>query len=161
MDQPLQVRALEQKAALRQMFDECGIPHKAIADMLGKAYSTFQSYLDPSQDVHMPSYLFPVALAVCTKSTALIAYHASLQNAVVVKLPEADEVDRSQLPGLLRELAHVLEVHADANSDGRWTAEEAARWEVAAMRAHAKMAAETLYIRRQAVVPFSADRRRA
>lgn len=83
----LNVKALELKAALRRTADESGLPHKAIADMLGVIYSQFQSYFDPSIDVHMPSHWLPAFIAICHTSTAALDYLTSLVGCCVVRLP--------------------------------------------------------------------------
>jgi hypothetical protein len=82
------VKALELKAALRRTADESGLPHKAIADMLGVSYSHFQGYLDPSLDSHMPSHRLPTFLAICHDSSATLDYLAALIGAAVVRLPK-------------------------------------------------------------------------
>src|SRR5688500_14788749 len=146
----LAVRALEQKAALRQMADESGIPHKAIADMLQVSYSTFQAYLDPSIDLHVPSYRLPAFLAICRKSKAVTQYWAALQGAVVVPLPEVGEADHCNLPDVLKEMSELLRKHAIATSDGKWTPTEAAEYEQLAGRLQACVAAQVLYVQRQA-----------
>jgi hypothetical protein len=162
MDHPLTVRALEQKAALKQMFDESGIPFKALADMLGVAYSTFMAWIDPSQDIHMPSHRMPVALAICSKSTAFTSYLASLQNSVVTRLPDPGESDLDRLDAVLLEMSHILRTHASAIADGQWTRAEAKNFKTVAARLQSAIAAEVLHVERKAVdVVAIAERKRA
>lgn len=144
----LSVRALEQKAAYRRMADECGIAHKAIADMLGVAYSTFQAYLDPSIDIHLPSHRQPAFLAICRKSRAAVEYWASLQNAVVVALPAAGESDRCKLADVHAEMGVWLRQHGAAIADGRITPAESAEYAGIAARLQSCIAAQVLFFER-------------
>lgn len=153
------VRALDLKAALRQMVDESGMPVKLWADLLGVSYSQACAYLDPSQDISIPSWRLPVALALCPKSTAVTSYFASLQQAVVVRLPEADVADHCKLDDVLLEMSKVIRKHSLSVADGVWTRDEATAFKRLAEQLQSAIAAEVLHVERQVAVVALNDRR--
>lgn len=147
--EPQSVKALEFKAALRQMVEESGVPPKALADLLGVAYSTFMAWIDPSQDVLPAVHRLLLLLTICRPSHALIAYFASLQGAVVVPVPQAGEPDRCRLGEVMLEFSHLLTQHAEATSNGEWEPHEVAQLKEIAARLHANISAQVMFAERQ------------
>ena len=155
--EPGSVKGVEFKAALRRMVDESGVPHKRFADMLGVAYSTFQAYLDPSTDLHMPSYRLATAIGIARPSTALTSYLASINGAVVVLLPQPGESDPCHLGEVLQAMGTFIRTHATATADGRWTRDEIAQLKAIEQQLHTCVAAQVLHAERQLdAVPFPA-----
>jgi hypothetical protein len=157
--EPTQIKALELKAALDSDIEACALPSKALAELLDVAYTTLRAYVDPSVDLHIPSHRLPRLLAL-TPGLATVRYLANLQAAVVVALPKAGESDRCKLPDVLQEMSVFLRAHGDFMKDGRVTGAEAAEYRDIAQRLQACIAAQVLFVERQAITSAVVPMRR-
>lgn len=154
MEHDITVKALDVKAAVQRALDECHTPPKALADMMGIAYSTLMAYADPSTDLHIPSHRLPLFLTL-TRDLGLVRYFAGLQGAVVVTLPTASPADLCHLGDVVMAMGTFIRTHANATADGRWTREEVAELKAIERQLHTCVAAQVLHAERAVDLPAS------
>lgn len=126
MDTPASVRNLQFKEALSATVEGARLPRKAIADLIGVAQQTLSAWCDTHVDAHIPSCRLPALLVNAREDHSLVQYLAGLQGATVVTLPAAgtEGAGVAQLAELAQAFAALLDQHARASRDGRWTADE-------------------------------------
>lgn len=157
------VRAIEQKQALHAQIRDARLPAKAIADIVGVSVSTLYGWADASIDSHLPGARIPAVLAAAPEQPALVRYWAGLVGCELVALPRAgsEQATVCQLAELAGAFAALLDQHATASRDGRWTADEVAILRPVATELAARALAQLAYAERQAKVEDLTARRTA
>lgn len=145
-DSVTSVRAVGLKRALAATLAGNARPPKDVADAVGVAYSTLMGWADEHVDSHIPSARLVTVLMVSDDLT-LLRYLASLQGCIVVPAPKAgtETVDVTQLAEIAGTFAALLNHHAAASRDGRWTPQEVAELRPIATDLAARAMAQLAY----------------